>query len=161
MIKKQIFQKGWFMTKIKSLLSAALFAAAAISLQAAEGEMLFKKNCVSCHIDTMPNMADRSSFVAPPVFGVMFHVKEKYKSREDAVAFIVDYIMEPSKEKAVCLERTIKRFGLMPSMKGVVTEEEAKKIAGYMYDSFPPSGFAQKRGKCGPKGCAGGGCSAK
>jgi len=65
----------------------------------------------------------------------------KYNTKEDAVKFIADYVLHPSKEKALCKPQKIKRFGLMPSQKGNVTKEELEKIAGWLYDNFPPKWF--------------------
>ncbi len=108
-----------------------------ISLANAEvksGAELFTEKCVSCHITTRPD--DRSKLIAPPAMGITRHVKMEYPKKEDALKFIVDYIQNPSKEKAVCIPRSIKRFGLMPSQKGLATDEEFIKIANYLYDNF-------------------------
>ena len=37
---------------------------------------------------------------------------------------MVDYIENPTKEKAICMDERIEKFGLMPSQKGMVTKEE-------------------------------------
>ncbi len=125
------------MKKTILLISAAVTLATA----AGDGRALFEQKCLQCHMDKKPSPLQKMRMKAPPIFGVMFHVKEVYKDKKSAVDFIVDYIMEPSKEKAVCMPRSIKRFGLMPSMKENVTKEEAYKIAEYIYDNFPPKGF--------------------
>jgi cytochrome c len=99
-----------------------------------DGEALFNKNCVQCHLKTMP--IKRRGLIAPPLRGVMRHVKMAYPNRADAVKFIVDYSINPTKEKAVCNPRKIARFGLMPSQKDNVTEDELDAIAHYMYKSY-------------------------
>jgi len=129
----------------KIAVMAFLISVSVLNLSAAvsanSGAVLFDKKCSSCHIKTKPTPEIRKNMVAPPIMGVMFHVKEKYSNKEDAVKFIVDYVLNPSQDKALCLPKSIKRFGLMPSQKGNVTEKELKEIAEYLYDNFPPKGY--------------------
>ena len=124
--------------------SSMLIFTLGASLFAADGKALFKQKCTVCHITTKPTPKQRSQMVAPPAPGVMFHVKKKYPNKADAVAFIVDYAHNPSKEKALC--PSIRRFGVMPSQKGAVTKDELKTIASYMFDTFPPAGFKHPKG---------------
>ncbi len=139
--------------KISTLITAAALSAAA----APTAEQLFDTKCAVCHIKTRP--ADKSALIAPPVMGVMRHVKEHYGDKATAVAFISDYVMNPQRSKAVCMPRSIKRFGLMPSQKGAVTEAEVQQIAGWMYDNYPPQGMTGKscQGSGSGKGKAGSG----
>ncbi len=104
-----------------------------------KAETLFKNKCASCHSTSRPT--DMSKLVAPPVMGVMRHLKMTYPNKKDAVAFIQDYVVNPSKDKAVCMAKKIERFGLMPSQKGNVTKEELEVIGNWMFDNFPPKGF--------------------
>jgi len=111
-----------------------------------KGKTLFTQKCATCHITTRPK--DMSTLIAPPLMGVMRHVKDIYSNKSKAVAFIKDYVLNPSKDKAICMPQKIKRFGLMPSQKGNVTEEELEVIANWMFDNFPPKGFrGMGRGK--------------
>jgi len=64
-------------------------------------ETLFDNKCSICHTKTRPS--DMSSLVAPPIMGVMRHVKMRYPTKEEAVPFIVDYVLAPSKTKALCM----------------------------------------------------------
>lgn len=133
---------------LKSLVVSLLASAAlAVFAQAsADGERIFDQKCATCHSKTMPK--DRSKIVAPPLFGIMNHVKMVYPKREDAIEFIVDYVLDPSVEKAVCMPQKIKRFGLMPSLKGSISKDELKKVSEWMYDNYPPKSFS-----CASKGC--------
>lgn len=123
--------------RINNLLPTVVFATLSIStLQAASSaEALFQEKCSMCHMTTRP--ADRSALIAPPVMGVMRHVKMAYPDKERAVDFITSYVLDPQKPKAVCLPQSIARFGLMPSQKGAVSEEELQQIAVWMYDNYP------------------------
>jgi cytochrome c len=109
------------------------------SLFASSEETLFDNKCGMCHIKTIPQ--DRSALVAPPVFGVMRHVKMSYQTKEEALVFMNAYVMNPSKQKSVCMPSKIQKFGLMPSQKENVTEEELHTITSWMYDNFPPKNF--------------------
>ena len=124
------------------------------SIQASEkGEELFNAKCQSCHIKTVPT--DFSKLVAPPVFGVVRHVKMQHKTKAEAVKFISTYTLNPQRDKAVCMPQKIKRFGLMPSQKGNVTENELKIIASWMYDNFAITNSANVKqvNSCNSKNC--------
>jgi cytochrome c5 len=43
------------------------------------------------------------------------------------------------------MPQKIARFGLMPSQKGNISDEELKAVASWMYDNYPPANF-QGRG---------------
>jgi len=114
-------------------------------MYAEDGVSLFEAKCATCHSTTRPS--DMSKLVAPPVMGVMRHVKMKYANKKDAVNFITEYVLNPQRDKAVCMAQKIKRFGLMPSQKGNVSKAELETIASWMYDIFPTKGFKGKMHK--------------
>ncbi len=128
------------------LATAMLFS----SLFASDAQQIFEAKCAMCHTTTIPQ--DRSKLIAPPIMGVMRHVKMHHPNKEEAVNFIVDYTMNPSKKKAVCMPQKIQRFGLMPSLKGQISVKELKEVAGWLYDNFPPVNFKGSKesmqGKC-------------
>jgi mono/diheme cytochrome c family protein len=99
------------------------------------GKELFERYCVSCHTTTRPK--DRSKMVAPAISGVMFHTKERFKNKDQAVAFIVDYVRHPSRDKALC--PSVRRFGVMPALN--LPEDELRAIAEYLWETYPPAGF--------------------
>ncbi len=115
-----------------------------ISYASDNGKKLFELKCASCHVDMRP--ADKSSLIAPPAMGITRHVKMQYPKKEDAIKFMVDYIQNPSQEKALCRAESIKRFGLMPSQKGLGTVEEFTQIANYLYDNFGNRGQGNGQG---------------
>jgi len=102
-------------------------------------EILFDTKCATCHSKTRPT--DMDKVLAPALMGVMRHIKMTYPNKDEAVKFMVDYILEPTKEKAICMPQKIERFGLMQSQKGNVTEVELEKITSWMFDNFPPADF--------------------
>ena len=112
-----------------------------------KGKALFYQKCNVCHIDSRPTKEQAPYLLAPPIMGVMHHVKNGIKAdnpkekRAKAIAFIVDYVHNPDKSKSLCEEHAIKKFGLMPSLRNAVTQEEIRLIANYLYDNFPPKGM--------------------
>jgi cytochrome c len=107
-----------------------------------DAEKIFDNKCNMCHIKTRPQ--HHSNLVAPPIMGVLYHVKQAYSNKKDAVAFIVDYVREPSKSKALCMPQKIKHFGLMPSQKANISKEDLQKVASWLYDTYPPANFKHK-----------------
>jgi len=141
------FKKGNKMKKMfRSIAAISLVAAGSGFLAAGEksGEELFMANCTACHVTTHP--ADESKLKAPPVSGAVRHVKIKHETKEKAVAFMVDYIQNPDKDKAACEPDSIVKFGLMPSLKGAVSPADLEKIASYIYDTYP-NGQGRGRGR--------------
>jgi cytochrome c len=124
-------------------LAAALFLTS--TLYAQDGASLFNAKCAACHQTTRPS--DRSTLIAPPLMGVMRHVKMQYTTKDAAVKFIAAYVLDPQASKAVCKPQNMKRFGIMPSQKGNVTKEELQTISAWMYDNFPPKGLQGIMGK--------------
>jgi len=45
------------------------------------------------------------------------------------------------------MRQKIERFGLMPSQKGVVTDEELDTILPWIFDNFPTKGFRGGQGR--------------
>ena len=126
---------------MKKLIILALLTANVYASDSAE--VLFDTKCMMCHSKTRP--ADISTVIAPALMGVMRHIKMEYPDRDEAIAFMSDYILNPTIDKAICMPSKIERFGLMPSQKGSVTNKELKEITGWMFDNFPPAGFRGMR----------------
>jgi len=116
----------------KILLSASLLFA--VNIQAndidSEGKSIFIKKCVSRHSIEIPK--DTSTMLAPPARGLKHHMKEAFNKNEDIVKHIQSFVINPTKETAKC--GSIKRFGLMPSQKGLVTKKELNKISHWMLE---------------------------
>jgi len=130
------------------------------NIEVSEGEKLFKEKCTACHVTTKPE--DMSKLIAPPMMGVMMHVKKGVKGenaiekKKNVIDFIVDYVQNPAAEKSMFGEHAITTFGVMPSQKDIVSPEELSIIANYLYDNFPQKGM---KGKGKNKGGCGSSCS--
>ncbi|MDQ7044206.1 MAG: EF-hand domain-containing protein [Sulfurimonas sp.] len=124
----------------KIVLSTVALVGLAVSLSASSSaEVLFDTKCTMCHSKTIPT--DMNNMVAPAIQGVMRHVKMVYQNKDDAVNFMVDYVLHPKKEKSVCMPQKMARFGLMPSQEGAITKEELTKVSAWLYDNYPKRGF--------------------
>ena len=122
------------------------FSLLSISIYANEqGLKLFEKNCKKCHFSEIPQ--DKSKMKAPPAFAITMHVKQKNSTLKEFSAFVKDYVIKPSKEKSLCAKKTIKRFGLMPSLKGKIKDKELEAIAKYLYDNFANHGTFEENHK--------------
>ena len=111
------------------ILTLALVASYTSSLFASpDGEALFKNKCGTCHTLTRPS--DTSNMLAPPLQGLMYHMSESFSTKQEMIEHINSFVMNPTKEKAIC--RSVRRFGVMPSQKGLLTTEELNTIAEWM-----------------------------
>jgi len=122
----------------------SILATAALSSAQESGAALFEQKCSACHVQQRPSPQEMKNLIAPPIMGVMKHIKEVKTTKAEAVVFIVDYLYQPTQAKAMCLPQSIKRFGLMPSQKENVTKEEATIIAGYLFDNFGSRGMGNR-----------------
>jgi len=124
--------------KIKILLSHTLLCSLNFCSAFAQEDpkILFEQKCAVCHLKQRPAYEEMKSLIAPPIMGVMTHVKDAKSSKTDAVNFIVDYIFDPKPEKALCMKESIERFGLMPAQQGNLSKEEAISIAGYLFENY-------------------------
>ncbi len=124
---------------MKKILLIGIFLASLFAQQS--GKELFEANCMACHATKKPQ--NKKDMTAPAIMGVMYHVKQRYPNKADAVRFIVDYVKNPSPQKALC--PSVKRFGLMPKLD--LDDKTLTKIAEYIYDNYPPQGFKHPKGK--------------
>jgi len=124
----------------KSLL---FLSAATAVLFAGNAEGLVKKHCASCHMLEKPMPEQMPTLTAPAFDAVIFHLKDSVKGQEAQKMFIVDYVLNPSASKSVCESNKVAKFGVMPSMKGKVREDELEEIAEYLLKSYPHPAFVR------------------
>ncbi len=131
--------------KKSTLIAATLVGLATTVFASPSAESIFDSKCAMCHLKTRPT--DRANMIAPPLMGVMRHVKMAYPKKDEAVKFIVDYVQNPSKDKAVCMPQKIARFGIMPSQKSNISEKELQEVSEWMFDNYPPANFGGMRNR--------------
>jgi cytochrome c len=121
-----------------------LFSACESSTSSAvklDGEELIAQKCAKCHNLDMPPKSYENE-VAPSMMAVTFHLKDFITSNDPSeheakiIAFVKDYVIDPSRDKSFCDKASLDSYGLMPSQKGNVTEDELEAIAHYMYETY-------------------------
>ena len=106
-----------------------------------DGKKLLEQKCSRCHnLDLPPKTFEDEK--APPMMAVAFHIKSFIKTEDEsqripkAIAFVKDYVINPSASKSFCDKESLKTYGIMPSQKGKVTQDELQAIAEYMFAHF-------------------------
>ena len=114
------------------------------------GYEIYKRSCSSCHLESVSpdklakiqevvKSGGKPPIKAPPMSEVSARVKKFYPREEDFVAFVKDYITNPSKEKGVCLPMAYKIFGVMPPIGRSLSDEEREAVARWLYHNFKES----------------------
>jgi hypothetical protein len=134
--------KGYKMKKL-TLPLLLLVGLTSTAVASDNTEAMFDAKCGICHMKVMPQNTD--GMIAPALSGVMRHLKMQYPNKDEAIEFMVDYVLNPSKSKAICQPQKIAQFGLMPSQKDVISQDELKEVSEWMFDNFSPANF-QGRG---------------
>jgi len=106
-----------------------------------QGEEIFNQNCSSCHATILGISNDGgydNKYItsAPYVVDLVDKLREETGSKEKFGEFIKEYIQNPDKRKSLYGKKAIKKFGLMPSLKGVMKDDEIKGLANYLYDNY-------------------------
>lgn len=130
-----------------------LLATLTVSLFAISGQELFETKCMSCHGIKVPvNKTEKQQLIAPPIGNILYHLAQDFSSPEKIKKHIVEFSLNPTKEKAIC--KSVKRFGLMPSQKGNVTEDELNKIADFLNQIIAFSKNSHSKKGCNSKTCS-------
>lgn len=127
------------MISIIALLSSMLFGV--------DGYEVYKKNCASCHIEIMKKsevMKKFNTLKAPPMIEVSNRIKENIIIRDEDedvhrhifILFVKDYIVNPSLEYSMCHPQAIEKFGIMPSLKNDLNEQEKEAVAIWLYERY-------------------------
>ncbi len=131
-----------------------LAALAASLLYGASGEDVYKNKCMACHkvIDVKARQAKMQqlspekrkeamkkfmrTLVAPPMNKVSARLKYFYPQKKEFVAFVVDYITSPSRQKGHCMPMAYKKFGVMPPIGKRMSKTQKEAVANWLYDNF-------------------------
>ncbi len=132
---------------MKKLILGLAILGFSVSSYAVDGFQVYKKHCAACHLTKVPmeKMKKMEALVkagkkppikAPPFTEVSARIKYFYPDKKDFVNFVVDYITNPSKEKAKCLPPALKLLGVMPPIGKNLNEQEKKAVAEWLYNNF-------------------------
>jgi len=124
--------------KTKNILFGTLITTSVLLAQS--GEELFNTYCSSCHT-TIVGINESGGEVtnvyeAPYAKDLIKKLKSETKTKEKFITFVKDYINKPDKRKSLYGKKAIKDFGLMPSLKGVMSDDESAKLAEYLYSDY-------------------------
>ncbi len=118
------------------------------SLLAVDGEKVYEKACASCHVKMITKeetLKKIGTLKAPPMIEVSNQLKGNIKIVDDiddmihrgvVVAFIKDYVINPDIESSMCHAMALEKFGVMPSQKGKLSDEELDAVAKWVYDYY-------------------------
>ncbi len=124
-----------------------------LEANALNGEKIFDAKCASCHVKLISKeetLKRIKQMKAPPMIEVSHQLKSNIKIAEDidneihravVVAFIKDYVINPHLDKSMCNGGALDRFGLMPSQKGKISDEELDTVAQWVYDYYESKRF--------------------
>ena len=89
------------------------------------------------------------SLKAPPMIEVSNKLKENIQTKDEdsdvkrrvVIAFIKDYIDNPSIQYSMCEPMALEHFGVMPSLKGKLDEKQKQAVAEWIYDHYEGKTF--------------------
>lgn len=105
------------------------------------GAKLTEMNCASCHILTTPTPDMIPTMKAPAMDAVMYHINLVMENKKEIKDFIMDYAINPEASKSVCESNKVQNYGVMPSLKGKVSEKDLAAIADHMIATYPSKEF--------------------
>jgi len=106
-----------------------------------DGKKLLQEKCSQCHNLDLPPKTFKDE-KAPPMMAVAFHIKDFIPATDEsekipkAIDFVKDYVINPSASKSFCDKKSLETYGVMPSQKGKVTQDELEAIAEYMFAHY-------------------------
>jgi len=100
----------------------------------------------------------KSGMRAPAMPMVSARLKSNLKTREEFIAFVEDYIQNPSKKKGFCMPMAYKKFGTMPPIGKGMSKADRASVAAWLYDNYKASGMCEMKGKAKGMKCGGGKC---
>ena len=157
------------------------------SLFASSGAEVYKAKCQMCHApkrmmnkaemqtmrakmqnasaeekmamrEKMAEKMKKNGMRAPAMPKVSARLKFQLKTRDEFIAFVEDYIQNPTQEKALCTPMALKKFGKMPPIGKRMSKEDRASVAAWLYDNFKSKNICEmkvKGMKCGGSKCGG------
>jgi mono/diheme cytochrome c family protein len=113
----------------KIILSLFIIAS---SLFALSGESVYTQHCAVCH----KMMKPKTGLLAPPMPAVSKRLQRDIHSKEKFVAFVKDYIKNPSRDKGHCSPKAFINLGTMPPIGKSLTKEELDTVSLWLYENF-------------------------
>mgnify|MGYP002639702005 CR=1 FL=1 len=122
------------------------------TLLATDGYEVYKQKCMLCHIEIINKSETIKRFrtlKAPPMIEVANQLKNNIITKDDdedvhrqvVIAFIKEYIDKPDLQYTMCHPMAIEKFGVMPSLKGQLSDKEKQAVAEWIYDRYEGKEF--------------------
>lgn len=135
------------MDGISSMKKIGILIGLACTLYSADGYSVYKKQCMQCHVEFMEKtevLKKLHTLKAPPMVEVSNRLRENIiiadededVKRRVTIAFIKDYMDNPSVQYSMCHPMAIEKFGIMPSQKGKLNEDEKQAVAEWIIDRY-------------------------
>ena len=102
------------------------------SIFALSGESVYSNHCAVCHKMRKP----KSGLLAPPMPSVSKRLQRDISSKEKFIAFVKDYIQNPSQDKGHCSPKAFKNLGTMPPIGKSLNREELDAVSLWLYENF-------------------------
>ncbi len=117
----------------------------------ADGETIYKNKCALCHAGFIPMGQLKENFIeynntklnlkGPTLNQLSFRLKQKIGDPKgdqeihemEVVEFVKEYVYHPDEQKSVCMDEVIEVFETMPSLEGVISEDNLEEVATYIY----------------------------
>lgn len=107
---------------------------------------------MKCHAEMMTKaevIKSINTLKAPPMIEVSNKLKNNIFTMDDdedvkrrvVIAFVKDYIDNPSVQYSMCEPMAIEKFGIMPSLKGKLTEAQKQAVSEWVYDHYEGKTF--------------------
>jgi len=111
------------------------------------GQAVFDNVCSKCHVELLDKKTALKTFKtlkAPPMNEVAQQLKTNIIIKDDdddvhravVIAFIKDYIKYPGLAKVMCDANAVDRFGVMPSQKSLLDDEQINSVSTWLYDRY-------------------------
>ncbi len=124
---------------IKKLVLSTMLLTVSVYADGLSGKEVFNNNCSKCHANILGISNDggyENTYItpAPYIKDLVTKLKNETKTKKEFTSFIKEYIQNPNKRKSLYGKKAIKKFGLMPSLKGALTTQEINKVTQYLYN---------------------------
>jgi len=130
---------------------ALLTILATASLFAVDGYEVYKKHCMSCHIEMITKKKTLKKFntlLAPPMIEVANRLDQNIIIADDdddvkrfvTISFIKEYIKNPKLDYSMCHPMAIEKLGIMPAQKQL-SDAESTAVAEWIVDRYEGSEF--------------------
>lgn len=100
-----------------------------IAVDTLDSYVLMKTNCYICH---NPNTISHDSIIAPPFVAIKRRYSMQYSNKEDFVAAVVNWGLNPDEEKAL-MRGAVMEYKVMPKL--YLEANVLEKIATYLYEN--------------------------